>query len=255
MENSSIKDITLIERYGTDVTPLIVGHEKCLPGHKFGPAVREYHLIHFCLSGCGSFTDGRGTHSVTAGEAFIIREGEVTVYSADENDPWEYAWIGFIGERSDCFLTAPSVASLPMRLGERVRELVLDDVTASEPYIAVVYDLMYYLFKEHREDTSTDRLRRVHRYIRYNYMRDLSVAELSRTFGFDRSYLFRIFKERYGIGLKEYITKIRMDNATRLLADGFSVSEVASMVGYPDPFNFSKAFKIHYGVSPSRYGK
>ena len=255
MENKSIKDITLIERYGTDVTPVIVGHEKCLPGHKFGPAVREYYLIHFCLSGRGSFTDGRGTHTVTSGEAFIIREGEVTVYSADENDPWEYAWIGFIGERSDCFISAPSVASLPARLGERVRELVIDDVTASEPYIAVIYDLMYYLFKEHRVDSQTDRLRRVHRYIRYNYMRDLSVSEISHTFGFDRSYLFRIFKQRYGIGLKEYITKIRMENAARLLCDGFSVAEVASMVGYPDAFNFSKAFKLHYGIPPSKYGK
>ena len=245
----------LIERYSTDVTPVIAGHEKCSPGHKFGPAVREYYLIHFCLSGRGSFTDSRGTHKVTAGEAFIIREGELTVYSADENDPWEYAWLGFIGERSDRFITAPSVASLPMRLGERVRELVLDDVSATEPYIAVVYDLMYYLFKEQREDTPTDRLRRVHRYIKYNYMRDLSINELSDTFGFDRSYLFRIFKQRYGIGLKEYLTKIRMENATRLLSDGFSVTEVATMVGYSDPFNFSKMFKSYHGVSPSKYGK
>ena len=86
-------------------------------------------------------------------------------------------------------------------------------------------------------------------------MRDLSVSEISHTFGFDRSYLFRIFKQRYGIGLKEYITKIRMENAARLLCDGFSVAEVASMVGYPDAFNFSKAFKLHYGSPPSKYGK
>ena len=86
-------------------------------------------------------------------------------------------------------------------------------------------------------------------------MRDLSINELSDTFGFDRSYLFRIFKQRYGIGLKEYLTKIRMENATRLLSDGFSVTEVATMVGYSDPFNFSKMFKSYHGVSPSKYGK
>ncbi len=255
MNNYTLKEITFIERWGTEAVPILAGCEKCAPCHKFGPAVREYYLIHFCLSGTGSFTDSRGTHRVGAGEAFIIREGEVTVYSADENDPWEYAWLGFIGERAERLITAPSVVKLPPRLGERVRELALDDVTAAEPYIAVIYELMYYLFGGRIEDTPTDRLRRVHRYVRYNYMRELSVVELARTFGFNRSYLYRIFKERYGMGLKEYITRVRMQNAARLLDEGFSVTKTAAMVGYPDPFNFSKAFKDYYGIPPSKYGE
>ena len=253
MDNYTIKETTFIDRYGTEVVPILAGYEKCAPCHKFGPAVREYYLVHFCLSGKGSFTDNRGTHSVRAGEAFIIKEGEVTVYSADESDPWEYAWLGFIGERADRFSTAPSTFTFPLRIGERVMELVHDEVTATEPYIAVIYELIYCLFGGGIEDTTTDRLRRVHRYVRYNYMRELSVAELAHTFGFNRSYLYRIFKERYGIGLKEYITRVRMQNAARLLDEGFSVTKTAAMVGYPDQFNFSKAFKDHYGVPPSKY--
>lgn len=251
----TLKDITFIGRYGTDVVPILSGCEKCASGHRFGPAVRDYYLVHFCLSGKGSFTDRRGTHTVGAGEAFIIKEGEVTVYSADEADPWEYAWLGFIGERTERLITAPSVVALPPSLGERVRDLVLDEVTAAEPYIAVIYELLYNLFKNEREDTPTDRLRRVHRYVRYNFMRELSVVEIARSFGFDRSYLYKIFKERYGMGIKEYITKVRMENAARLLDEGFSVAEAAAMVGYPDPFNFSKAFKAFYGIPPSKYGE
>lgn len=255
MNNYTIKHITFIDRRGTEVVPILAGCEKCESKYKFGPAVREYVLVHFCLSGKGSFTDRRGTHTVTSGQAFIIKEGEVTVYSADENDPWEYAWIGFIGDRAEAFATAPSTATLPPRLGERVRELVLDEVTAAEPYVAAVYELIYYLFGEGRVDSPTDRLRRIHRYVRYNYMRELSVGELARTFGFDRSYLYKVFKERYGMGLKEYITRVRMQNAARLLEEGFSVTEAAAMVGYPDPFNFSKAFKAYYGLPPSKYGE
>ena len=247
LKEAAVKSIPFIDRYNTDVAPILAGHEKCAPSHTFGPYVRDYFLIHFCLAGKGVITDKSGTHRVSAGEAFIIRPDEVTVYSADGTDPWEYAWIGFGGARSELFYTAPTVTALPPRLGERVRELALDDVTATAPYIAVIYEIIYHLFDADSTDTSTDRLRRLRRYINYNYMEDLSVASLSRDFGFDRSYLYRIFKERYGVGLKEYITRVRMENATRLLEDGFSVSETAALVGYPDPFNFSKAFKAYYG--------
>ncbi|MBR5449456.1 MAG: AraC family transcriptional regulator [Clostridia bacterium] len=248
-----MKNIPFIERYNTDVVPVLAGHEKCAPSHTFGPYVRDYFLIHFCLAGKGVITDKSGTHSVSAGEVFIIRPDEVTVYSADATDPWEYAWIGFVGARSELFYRAPTVTQLPVSLGERARELVLDDVTATAPYIAVIYEIIYHLFSSDETDTATNRLRRVRRYIQYNYMQDLSVASLARDFGFDRSHLFRIFKERYGVGLKEYITRVRMENAARLLEDGFSVSETAALVGYPDPFNFSKAFKAYYGIPPSKY--
>lgn len=248
-----MKSIPFIDRYNTDIAPILAGHEKCEPSHTFGPYVRDYFLIHFCLAGKGVITDKSGTHHVSAGEAFIIRPDEVTVYSADGTDPWEYAWIGFGGARAELFYTAPTVVRLPSRLGERVRELALDDVTATAPYIAVIYDVIYSLFDTDSTDTATDRLRRLRRYINYNYMEDLSVASLSREFGFDRSHLYRIFKERYGVGLKEYITRVRMENAARLLVDGFSVSETAALVGYPDPFNFSKTFKAYYGTPPSKY--
>jgi AraC-like DNA-binding protein len=83
-------------------------------------------------------------------------------------------------------------------------------------------------------------------------MHDLRVEELAHTFGFERSYLFRIFKARYGMSVKDYITKTRMENAKKLLMAGYTVCETAGLVGYEDEFNFSKAFKRYFGISPSR---
>ena len=83
-------------------------------------------------------------------------------------------------------------------------------------------------------------------------MLDITVDSISRLFGFERSYLYRIFKKRYGIGIKEYITEVRMQKAAEFLKDGFSVKESAHMVGYIDEFNFSKAYKSRYGISPSK---
>ena len=83
----------------------------------------------------------------------------------------------------------------------------------------------------------------------------ISVENISRTFGFERSYLYRLFKKRYGIGVKEYIIKLRMDKAVELLCQGNSVSSVSELVGYSDEFAFSKAFKGQLGVCPTAYKK
>ena len=60
-----------------------------------------------------------------------------------------------------------------------------------------------------------------------------------------------MFRAEYGISVKEYITKIKLENAKRLLSAGFSVTKTAEMTGYADVFNFSKMYKKHFGESPS----
>ena len=81
-------------------------------------------------------------------------------------------------------------------------------------------------------------------------MEDISVESISSAFGFERSYLFRIFKKRYEIGLKEHITAVRMQHAKAFLSQGLRVSEAARLVGYTDVFNFSRAYKKFYNNSP-----
>lgn len=245
----------IIDRDSGSVSPVLAGHEKCCPSHRFGPAVRDYYLIHFCISGKGRLRDRYGEHEITAGEFFIIRPGEVTVYTADDRTPWEYVWLGFVGERAEVFSSGRSVYRTPSGLDVRLYDKVMSGVSTPEIYTAFIYELIFRIFRSEEEDGSQDKLRRIHRYIRYNYMQHLSVGELARTFGFDRSYLFRIFKERYGVGIKEYITTVRMRNARSFLESGYTVSEVAAMVGYDDVFNFSKGFKRYFGAAPSSYRK
>jgi AraC-like DNA-binding protein len=236
-----------------EVLPVICGSEVCSSGHSFGPAIRDYHLVHFCLSGKGVLKDKRGTHTVQAGELFVIREGEVTTYTADIDEPWTYVWIGFKGEGVRRFADAESVYKTPTSLDERLLTLVNEGVRSREIYLSVIYELMYCIFGGEKTEDATDRLRSIRRYIKYNYMKQLSISDIACDFGLERSYLFRIFKKRYGVGPKEYLTRVRMENAARLILSGYSVSEVTAMVGYEDAFNFSGAFKKYYGVSPSKY--
>lgn len=73
------------------------GKELCEKGYSFGPAVRPHYLLHFILDGKGIYEVHGKSYPLQKGQAFLIKPGETTCYTADACSPWTYAWIGFGG--------------------------------------------------------------------------------------------------------------------------------------------------------------
>lgn len=234
-----------------EIVPLFVGYEKCEPSHSFGPHRRNYYIIHFCLSGKGTLEDGRGVHKVKAGELFVIRKGETTVYFADSRDPWEYLWIAFDGSQASVFDRADSVYTVPSELVRKLKDYTFKGVKTPRIYVSVIFELLHIFFE--REAEKSDAISSIKRYIEYNYMNNITVADIAHIYSFERTYLYKLFKARYGIGIKEFIIGERIKNAKKFLSEGISVSECAYMVGYSDEFNFSRAFKGRVGISPREW--
>ena len=74
-----------------------VGYQKCEPEYQWGPGVRDHYCIHHILSGRGYYSAGDTSCCLTAGDTFIIYPGAEVKYYADKDEPWEYAWAGFMG--------------------------------------------------------------------------------------------------------------------------------------------------------------
>ena len=235
-----------------DIIPIFSGHEVCEKNHKYGPHIRDYYLLHFCLNGTGVLIDKFGNHTIRQGELFIIRPGETTTYLADGNTPWEYSWVAFGGELADLFNTDRSVYPFPIEIGLSLREFSIDRETNPAIFLSLIYKLIYYLFNEKKENSSIPE--KIRQYIDFNYMDNISVLTISNYFGYERSYLYRIFKNHLGVGIKEYIIKTRMEHAQILLKQGYSVNKTSLAVGYKDQTNFSKAYKKHFGESPKKKG-
>ena len=235
----------------SDIVPIFVGYEQCEPSHSYGPHIRDHYIIHVCISGKGEIHDKLGEHRVSAGEFFIIRPGEVTTYRADEKDPWLYMWLAFRGTYADVFMSGKTVYKCPGDLIPRMYETLMAESSDAHAYTAYIYELIKCVCAT--DKPVKDSFSKIKRYIKYNYMEDVSVDNLSRMFGFERSYLYRMFMKKYGIGVKEYIIKTRMERARAFLSEGHSVASTAYMVGYKDEFNFSRAFKKHCGIAPSLF--
>lgn len=92
-------------------------------------------------------------------------------------------------------------------------------------------------------------------FIRLNYSdATLSVETVADSVGFSHSYFSSIFKKETGEACSSFITKVRMEEAARLLNETDSKTYIiAKETGYSDVAYFSYAFKHHFGVAPTKY--
>lgn len=82
---------------------------------------------------------------------------------------------------------------------------------------------------------------------------DLSIVSVADYFNINPSYLSRTFKKIMGIGLSDYLQKLRIREAIRLLRESeLTVSEIAAKVGYNNALTMNRAFKKFEGVTPSQ---
>ena len=93
------------------------------------------------------------------------------------------------------------------------------------------------------------------RYIAAHYSEpSLTVRGIARALELSEGHLSRLFKEKTGYTLKNYLTLYRIGVAEDLLSDCRSrVYETAKQVGYQDVAYFSNTFKRVVGVSPTEY--
>ena len=94
----------------------------------------------------------------------------------------------------------------------------------------------------------------VKRYIDENYRQSISLDTLAERFYFSREYIGRTFRAQYGCAVYEYIQQRRMEQAKALLANPrLTLQGIAEHLGYSNANYFSKAFRRHFGASPSEY--
>lgn len=94
----------------------------------------------------------------------------------------------------------------------------------------------------------------IREYIKKNLSAPLTVSEIAVRFGYNASYLTRIFKKETGYSLNDYIIHARMEKAKELLRlPGERVNDISLEVGYENVSHFSRLFKKICGVSPKQY--
>lgn len=91
-------------------------------------------------------------------------------------------------------------------------------------------------------------------YIEENFQNEISVEDIAKTCGLNRSYFGKIFKDVMGKSPQEFLLSYRMIKATELLKlSQLSIGDISNAVGYPNQLHFSRAFKKIYTLSPREW--
>lgn len=113
-----------------------------------------------------------------------------------------------------------------------------------------------YMHPDGQDVTGKEIVFSVKKHIDEFYSSELTLNHISEKYHINPIYFSRIFKAFIGESFNSYITRIRMEEALRLMeTTSLKLHEIAEIVGYEDPKYFSKVFKKFYGTSPSSYGE
>lgn len=247
-----------------------VGRSDTMSGHRYGPAVRPYYLIHYILSGSGIFKVNNVAYHLHAGQGFLIEPNYRTTYIADEETPWSYVWLGFTGKSAAAWIdqlnlseTSPVFNSdESYGLANCVNEILdLDSMTPENNLRALscLFRFLSYIatgtiadvqqIKPKQNPYVTAAIHHVS-----HHLTTVTVDSLAQAVNVNRSYLTDLFKQNLDLTPSEYIRNFRITKARHLLESSeLSIDQVAEHCGYQRTNSFTRVFKRTYGISPRQY--
>jgi AraC-like DNA-binding protein len=228
-------------------------------------------VIILCVSGKGRYETGSDSYPVIPGQFFILPPDEAHKYKADTNDPWSIYWVRIGGNNLAKFCAQPVVKksckpTYAIKVGEVCR--LFDDLCATlengyslvnlnYANMALQHLLALLLFQLPENIKGTSGLAdRVINFMRENVSDQYTLASLAFKFNYSPSQFSNIFKRETGFSPIDYFIHLKLQESCKLLDfTDLKIYEVASKVGYTDPYHFSKIFKKIMHVSPELYRK
>ncbi|MBA4688857.1 MAG: helix-turn-helix domain-containing protein [Candidatus Galacturonibacter soehngenii] len=263
-----------IEKQTSDLYLVHCGQQQCTPGYTYNHKIpNEYHL-HFVLNGKGTLKVSQRIYHIKKDDIFLIPKDAHIHYYADMENPWEYMWITFDGEKSVSYLQHAGLSednpviqsTIPNNAYQPMIQKILDanELTFANEIkrVGYLYEILSTLIevqsslkaKQNKYDyPSNTYVDYAIQFVKHNY-NHIRVQDIAEYIGINRSYLTSIFKKQLGISPQEYLVSFRLKKSAELLINtNLSISEISNSIGYENPLTFSKIFKQTYGMCPKIY--
>jgi AraC-like DNA-binding protein len=246
----------------------------------------DYLEVALCLEGTGQFKFGQRADPIAPGDVFLIDNSEAHVAIADPGAKLRLLLALFLPE----FIAAPgcrpfdSVYLTPFMedgsgtrrikhdtpLAQELRPILFELKTAAEtgdPSDLYLIDANLRRFLgvviKHRwqavahTDLAGDvqqQLSPALAYVADHFRETITLEQVAQTLHLSASRARHLFKVVTTVGFKEYVTKLRLAEAKRLLLKSeMNICEIASAVGYTNTYQFYKVFYRYTSMSPAGY--
>jgi AraC-like DNA-binding protein/transposase-like protein len=143
---------------------------------------------------------------------------------------------------------------------ERVKERIVaiqgtESVERVQDEVGDIMEVLCGMVASRKNELHVQLVERVKAFVGERYSdADLTLYRIAEQVERPEKSISQLFKDVTGVNLSEYVERIRMEQASTLLAEpSLTIDEIASRVGYNSSHSFRRAFKRVTGVSPSDY--
>lgn len=112
-----------------------------------------------------------------------------------------------------------------------------------------LFDDIFEIFNGESDEYSAD----VKKYIDNHFCEDISLQSVADAVALSPVYLSRYFKKNIGENFSDYILKLRMEKASKLLMNNKSVADVSTACGFNNSGYFARVFKNYFNCTPKEY--
>ena len=223
--------------------------------------------LHLVSAGTGTLNVGRLSRQLQPGDVFFTFPA--WPYTIQPGEDFQHMYISFLGSRANMIMEKLKI-NRQNCVFSGFEELIFhweNGLAAAPGVIDLMSEsVLLHSFAElgQRLLAKDGQVRRhntagaaIKRYVDDHFMeQELSLDVISKALSYHEKYISTAFKEACGVGLAEYLSTIRIQNACTLMEEGFtSVGEIASRCGFADAQYFSRVFKAKMGMPPSVYMK
>lgn len=232
----------------------------------------SYHWLHV-RSGEGRLDIGGKEYIISENMGFFFYPRIPHSYVALK-EPWKTAWLTFDGYAVPRLLNLMKMDKYKVFdvFDMPVLNSLLDEIynTVSEDNPFKGFDSSYLIYKfllgvkdctnicnpKHQSGSIT-RLQPLLSFIETNYMKEISLLEMSELLSITPQHLCRLFKHSINMRPFEYLTKCRLRKAKEMLAgsENSHLAKIADNVGYNDVSYFCAIFKENEGMTPLQFRK
>ena len=229
-------------------------------------------LLFYCVDGNGWFRLRQKKYLVQPNEFFILPRNTEHAYGSDEKNPWSIYWLHFGGAQLAELNKHPSVVSAFSPSQIRGREEIIASFNKMYQALSMGYSINNLLFAnlcvphllslfifntQHFYESPALQANVVDLAIQFmnqNVHRNISLPELSAFHNYSISRFSSLFKDRTGFAPIDYFLHMKVQKATQLLHfTDKNVKEIATELGFDDPYYFSRLFKKIMASSPSDF--
>lgn len=246
------------------------GIQICHPGHTTPRLHYRTYSAHFILEGMGVYILNGKTYKLGPGQGFMITPGADCIYTADTEHPWKYIYASFCGADDDALVHSAGLDEENVIFDFPLDEDMMHDIYAMHAsgkrneckgYDVTGYFLLCMsrlirknLSGSEKSGLSENYVRKACLYIEDHYSDRITVSDIARHVGIERTYLHRLFQKYMSCSPGRYLMNYKIEKAAEMLEDhDVALSEVALNTGFCDLSHLHKAFKARYGITPKKY--